>query len=222
MRRFFSKKPLSHQVSELNRGALLIEILITISILAVILSLGAQSSFVSLRASKSASEKDGALNLAIETMEAVRSAAEEKWQNLYDLTKGSANHHYPSQSSGKWIISNNGDEVLTINDTIYARYFIVDNMSRDVSTRAIENTYNSANDDPSTQKVTVFVTTNWATSTAVTFSQYFSRWRNKVCNQTAWTTGGSGNSVKTCPDTNYDTKTNITPSGSLEICQGGC
>ena len=70
MRRFFLKKPLSHQVSELNRGALLIEILITISILAVILSLGAQSSFVSLRASKSASEKDGALNLAIETMEA--------------------------------------------------------------------------------------------------------------------------------------------------------
>ena len=189
------------------RGALLIEILITISILAIILSLGAQSSFVSLRASKSAGEKDMALNLAIETLEAVRGASDEKWQNLYDLTKGSANHHYPSQSSGKWVISNNGDETVAVNSIPYARYFVVDNVSRDQTptSRAIENTYNSANDDPSTQKVTVTVTTNWATSTAVTFSQYLSRWRNKVTVQTSWTGGGG------------ESSTNITTGSSLQV-----
>ena len=189
------------------RGALLIEILITISILAIILSLGAQSSFVSLRASKSAGEKDMALNLAIETLEAVRGASDEKWQNLYDLTKGSANHHYPSQSSGKWVISNNGDETVAVNSIPYARYFVVDNVSRDQTptSRAIENTYNSANDYPSTQKVTVTVTTNWATSTAVTFSQYLSRWRNKVTVQTSWTGGGG------------ESSTNITTGSSLQV-----
>ncbi len=187
----------SRVVARYARGALLVEILITISILAIILSLGAQSSFVSLRASKSASEKDTALNLAIETVEAVRAASDELWQNLYSLTKGPGNHYYPSQSSGKWVINNSGDETLIVNGVTYARYFTVDNASRNPSTRAIENTYNSANDDPSTQKLTVVVTANWATSTATTFSEYLSRWRNKVTVQTNWTGSGDTGNITT-------------------------
>lgn len=217
MRYFFFKKLSSYRAKELSRGALLIEILVTISILAVILSLGAQSSFVSLRASKNASEKDGALNLAIETMEAVRSASDEKWQNLYDLTKGSANHYYPSQSSGKWIINNSGDEALTVNNIQYARYFVAQNTCRGTdSSRNITGitdsdgsastcTTSGGSFDPSTQKVTVTVTTNWATSTAITFSQYFSRWRNKTTVQTSWTGSGGESSV------------NITTGSSLQI-----
>lgn len=217
MRHLFSKKLSSYRAKELSRGALLIEILITISILAVILSLGAQSSFVSLRASKSAGEKDTALNLAIETMEAVRSASDEKWQNLYDLTKGSANHYYPSQSSGKWVVSNSGDEALVINGIQYARYFSVQNVCRGTdSSRNITGITDSDGSastcatsggslDPSTQKATVFVTTNWATTTAVTFSEYLSRWRNKTTVQTTWTGGGGESSV------------NITTGSSLQI-----
>ena len=176
----------------------------TISILAV-LSLGAHL-FCELKGEQVCRRKDGS-ELAIETLEAVRGASDEKWQNLYDLTKGSANHHYPSQSSGKWVISNNGDETVAVNSIPYARYFVVDNVSRDQTptSRAIENTYNSANDDPSTQKVTVTVTTNWATSTAVTFSQYLSRWRNKVTVQTSWTGGGG------------ESSTNITTGSSLQV-----
>lgn len=201
MRHLFSKKLSSYRANNFSRGALLIEILVTISILAVILSLGAQSSFVSLRASKSAGEKDVALNLAIETMEAVRSASDEKWQNLYDLTKGSANHYYPSQSSGKWVINNSGDQALTVNGIQYARYFVAQNVCRGTdSSRNITGitdsdgsvtacSTNGGSLDPSTQKATVTVTTNWATSTAITFSQYFSRWRNRVCDQTSWTGG---------------------------------
>lgn len=200
-----------------QRGSLLIEVLIVISVLAIILSLGAQASLVGLSATKLAGDKDVALNLMNETFEAVNSASDEKWQNVYSLSKTSTNPHYATSSTGTWNINNAGNEVITVNGVAYTRYFYVDNVSRDAA-RSIENVYNSANDDPSTQKVTVTVLWGNANGNVLSTNQYISRWRNKVCIQTDWS-GGAATGVKTCPDTTYGSQDgNIkTTSGTLTL-----
>ena len=185
-----------------QKGALLLELLVVIALLAVILSVGAQAVYVSLRSGKVSGERDVAVGLASETLEAVRSTAEEKWQNIYSLTKATQNY-FPTQSSNKWILSS-GVGTVVVNGITYSRSVVIDNVSRDQTTRFIESSYTSADDDPHTQKVTV--TVSWPNADAVTLSDYFFRWRNKVCSQTGWSTAGSGSTVQSCPTTSYDTK----------------
>lgn len=195
------------------RGSLLLELLVVISILAVILSIGAQSISVSLTSGKITGERDVASSLASEALESVRGATEEKWQNIYTLTKASQNY-YATTTANKWVIAT-GTETIVVNNASYTRYFVVNNVSRDPSTRLIETSYNSANDDPSTQQVTV--TVSWNGGLPFTINEYFLRWKNKTCNQTSWTSSGSSG-VKTCPDTTYSSATNLgTPGASLQV-----
>lgn len=201
-----------------KRGSLLLELLIAISILAVVLSVGSQAVFVSLKSGKVSAESDVAIGLANEALEAVRGVAEEKWQNIYNLAGKGSTHYYATSTvpTGKWTLAT-GDEIIDLNTARYTRYVVIDNVSRDSAMRAIENPYVSADDDPGTQKATVMV--SWAGGDPVVVSGYFFRWRNKACNQTGWSTGGSGTSVKTCPDTSYDTKDAAidTTGGSLKL-----
>jgi len=141
----------------------------------------------------------------------MRSLLEESWSNIYSLTKNTQ-HYYPTVSGGKWITMT-GDETVSINSGSYTRYVVIDNVSRNDSTRNIETTYVSANDDPSTQKITATVVS--PSGVSVVIPEYFYRWKNKICTQTAWVTGGSGNTVKTCPDTTYDTK-----DASIDVSSG--
>ena len=103
---------------------------------------------------------------------------------------------------------------MTVNGVVYTRYVIVENVSRDAATRAIETTYASDRDDPSTQKITV--TTSWTGGDPISISDYFFRWKNKACNQTDWS-GGAGSGVKNCPDTTYES---ILPSGTIDTTGG--
>ena len=185
-----------------NKGSLLLELLITISLIAIIFSFGANAIFLSMRGNQVAGQRDTASTLASETLEAVRSITEENWQNIYGLTKATQ-HYYPTVSLGKWITAS-GDETVSLNNISYTRYITVDNVSRDAVTRNIENTYTSANDDPSTQKITV--TVSWPNGDPLVISEYFYRWKNEVCPQGSWLTGGSGSNVQTCTSSTYDTK----------------
>lgn len=199
-----------------KRGALLLELLIAISILAVVLSVGTQAVYVSMQSGKTSAESDVAIGLANEALEAVRGTAEEKWQNIYDLTGKGTTHYKTVQSAGKWTLVA-GDEAIQLNTANYTRYIVVSNVSRDLSTRAIEISYNAAHDDPSTQQVVV--TVSWqGTGSPVVVSDYFIRWRNKVCPQTSWTSSGSSG-AKPCADTTYETATNlgVPPFTSLQI-----
>ncbi|OGI85861.1 hypothetical protein A3A05_00670 [Candidatus Nomurabacteria bacterium RIFCSPLOWO2_01_FULL_41_12] len=176
--------------------------MVVISVVAVVLSVGTNAVFLSLRSNKIGGERDIANALAFEALEAVRAATEENWQNIYGLIK-SSQHYQIATPSGKWELAT-GDETINLNGIDYTRYVTIDNVSRDDSTRYVQNSYVSAADDPSTQKVTV--TVSWSGGNPVVLYEYFFRWKNKVCNQTSWVTGGSGTTVKTCPDTSYDTK----------------
>jgi type II secretory pathway pseudopilin PulG len=198
-------------------GSLLVEILIAVSIFAIIAAIGAQALFVSVRSNVAASQKGSGAQLLSELVQGARAASEEHWQNLYGLTKSSARYH-PEIQNGEWVIVP-GEEMVTLGTTRYARYFTVDNVSRDLVTRDIESTYAVANDDPATQKVMAVVV---ASSTEpLSISEYFFRWRNKTCNQTSWS-GGAGSGIKSCPESTYGSSNNITPGADLQLCSGGC
>lgn len=194
-------------------ASLLIEILLSVSIIAVLLVVGSQAVYVSLKSTKSSGEQDAANALASEALEAVRAISEESWQNIYTLTKSSQNY-YPVASTTSWVIAT-GTEGIALNNASYTRSVVFNNVSRDqtANSRLIETSYNAPNDDPSTQLVTVNIT--WAGG-SYSASQYLFRWKNKVCQQTAWITSGSAG-VKTCPDTTYSTSTNIATGTSLYI-----
>ncbi|MEK6877161.1 MAG: hypothetical protein AABZ49_00865 [Thermoproteota archaeon] len=185
-----------------SSGALLLELLIIISLIAIILSVGVHAVLLSIKSNKVLGERDVANALASESLEITRAITEENWENIYSLIK-STQHYQTIQSGGKWAFIA-GDETINMNNILYTRYSIIDNVSRDDTTRHIQSSYSSVDNDPSTQKITV--TVSWLGGNPVVVSGYFFRWKNKVCAQTAWTTGGSGNTVKLCSDASYDTK----------------
>lgn len=207
---FNLKKDLINQ-----KGSLLFEMLIVISLVAIILTVGANSVFLSMRSNKVSGERDVASNLASATIDSIRAVVEEDWQNIYALNKATT-HYYPSESSGKWVMLE-GDEVVNINDILYTRYVTIENVSRNATTKDIETDYVLSNDDPSTQKITV--TVNWSQGSPVVISEYFYRWRNKICPQTEWTTPESGSNVENCNTISYDEKESTidTSAGSLKL-----
>ncbi|MEK7538814.1 MAG: hypothetical protein AAB552_03150 [Patescibacteria group bacterium] len=211
-----------------SRGSLLLELLLSISVLAIILSLSAQTMLVSLQSEKVSGERDVAVALANETLEAVRAVADEKWVNIYSLTGKGSTHYKTVQSGNAWTLAT-GDETIALNNASYTRYVVIENVNRclDVEAGGGRNLASttvgctpSTNylDDPSTQKATV--TVSWTGGNPIVISEYFFRWRNKVCNQTGWTgNGGSGNSVVSCTDTTYDIADSAisTSTGTLRL-----
>lgn len=189
-----------------QKGALLLELLVVISLLAIILSVGSQAMLVSMQSGKVSGERDVATALASEGLEAVRGVTEEKWHNIYNKTKGTQ-HYYATSTNpaGKWSLATTtiaSDEQVVMNGITFTRYIIIENVQRDSTSRNIVTS--GGIDDPSTQKVTV--TVSWLNADPVTISDYFFRWRNKVCVQTSWLTTVASTTVQTCPTTTYDTK----------------
>src|SRR3989344_1413385 len=70
------------------RGQLLLEALLAIAVGSVILGLGAQIIYVSLRGNNIVSERAAALGFLDEAMENVRAVAFENWMNLYKPPDG--------------------------------------------------------------------------------------------------------------------------------------
>lgn len=216
--------------AQYTKGSLLIEVLLAISVLAVILSLGAESSYVSLVGTKAAAEKDVASGLLTEQLSAVRSISDEKWQNIFSITKGSANTHFATTTAGKWGVGATASETVTINGVAYTRYFFVQDVCRGAaSPRAITGITDSSGTgttcttsgggyDPSTEKVTITIT--WGGGNTLSMNEYLIRWRNKVCDHTDWSGGAvSGTAAsRACGYNAYDTSTNLgTPNTSLQI-----
>jgi hypothetical protein len=118
-------------------------------------------------------------------IEVIQSLARSNWHSIYDLTKAS---DYKIVESGSiWSISS-GQETSTINDIPYKRYFQVYNVNRDGSGNIAEIGTN----DPSTQKITIFLNygNNYLNSSSI--SLYLTRSsNNQVFQQTDWS-GGPG------------------------------
>lgn len=182
------------------KGSLLLEVLLAVTFFVSVASMGAQMIVVSNKSNAMAGDRDVAKGLLQEELEGIRATSDGGWNNLAGLTRGSPYHTL--QSGSAWAFSA-GVESLVMNGLTYSRSFTVASTSRDLSTRSIESTYNSAHDDPST--VQVVATVSWQGGETITASEYVERWRNLVCAQTSWAGGGGdGSTAHTCPATTYD------------------
>lgn len=207
-------------------GDLLIEILITISVAALILVLVSQTSFVSLRADQSAREQNTAISLAEQMVETVDSAVLTRWRRLStELSKGSSNiYTTATDTANAWTVTT-GSQAIAIDTVTYTTGFYAENVCRsststltgitDTAGTATTCVNSGGSYDPSTIKITA--TVSWSGG-SVTRSQYISRWRNKVCTQTNWN-GGVESGTSTCPTTGYGSMTNmdVTTSGTISV-----
>ena len=114
-----------------NSGQLLIEILLTVSIAAIVLALGGNLIYVSLRSNQLSSNTDTLQGLAQEEMSGVISSATQQWQNVFNLTKNTQNYYVTGTST--WAIAT-GTETKVLNGTNFTRYFKVQNVCRSAST----------------------------------------------------------------------------------------
>jgi type II secretory pathway pseudopilin PulG len=199
-----------------QEGQLLLEILIVIGVTAVIVGLSAQFIYLSLRGNKSANEKNAALGLMEETLEAVRDVSSEKWVTILNLTHGATNY-YPQQSAGKWVLTS-GSENIALNGLTFTRYFNVRHVCRnsgaitgisDTDGTATTCVSSTGSYDPSTEKITT--TISWPNANPLVINEYLAgRWRNLVCKNTDWSTADPSNPVITnssCAANNkYDSK----------------
>ena len=205
------------KINRKQKGSLLLELLISMSILIVIILVGTNAIFLSMKSNEASRERDVVTTLANQSLEAVQAVVEENWQNIYSLIKNTQ-HYYPTLSGNKWILTTAVEnETLVFNGKNYKRFVVISNTSRNNDNRNIQDVYNSLYDDPSTQKVSVTVTS--PEGYTITAYRYFFQWKNKICDQASWVTPGSGNTVKTCSDSTYDTKEEFinTTGGILKL-----
>lgn len=160
-----------------NKGFIFLEILIAVGLISIVfimlLSIGVQSLNLSRTIEKMA-EID---SLIKEEMEAVRSFRDgTAWATtgLGSVTTGTNNPYYLSLDNSvnppKWVLQSGTETVGTM-----TRKVTFEKVSRNPSNQDIEGTYNAANDDPDTRKVTVVVDYEGKTYQVIT---YLTNWQS--------------------------------------------
>jgi len=207
---FHTQYPI-HNTQYRSRGQSLIELLVAISVGTILIGGSVTLMGVSLKSYGTVRKHLQANVLIRQTIEVIQTLARYDWHSVYDLTKGS--DYKISLSGNTWAI-NAGQETDTINDIPYKRYLQVYNVNRNESGDIAD----TGDDDPSTQKITVFLEygDNYISSSSVLF--YLTRSEdNKVLHQTDWS-GGKGITGPTPnPSDKYDISTNVATSTAGQL-----
>ena len=167
------------------RGQSLLEALLSITLGVLLIGSSVGLIGLSLKSFNSVKQRLQVNSLMRQTAEVIQSLINDNWHSIYDLTK--ATNYKISASGNTWSISS-GQETSTINSIPYKRYFQIYNVTRDGS----GNIFTSGTNDPSTQRITIFLEygNNYVSSSSLPF--YLTRsYNNQVFQQTDWS-GGSG------------------------------
>ncbi len=164
------------QMSNVQRGSLLLEAFIAIMIIGVAFAVILDVGTLAIKNSTSIRNSSQANFLLRESMETVRSFRDgTTWSTngLGTVNTGSASPYYfaldTSITPNRWVLTS-GTETTGI----FTRKIVFDKASRDPSTQNIESTYNASHDDPNTKKATATVT--WPGKTLQLIS-YFTNWK---------------------------------------------
>ncbi|OIP24799.1 hypothetical protein AUK11_02490 [bacterium CG2_30_37_16] len=183
-----------------NRGSLLLEALISITLLSVILISVSSAVLASIRSTALAGNITQATALAQEGIEGTKAILTNKWQDIYKPlgtgNKGNLFPYHPIISSGYWNLAS-GSESITLGNLNYIREIFIYDVFRNqrggvgaiVENAIVQDPKQNIWEDPSTQMVTVKIT--FPHGSPIYLSQYFSRWQNVIFTQNDWS-GGSG------------------------------
>ena len=197
-RKFYRNTLLLKNIMITNRfrGQSLLEALLSIALGVLLIGSSVGLIGLSLKSFNSVKQRLQVNSLMRQTAEVIQSLTNDNWHSIYDLTE--VTNYKISASGNTWSISS-GQEISTINSIPYKRYFQVYNVTRDGS----GNIFTSGTDDPSTQKITIFLEygNNYVSSSSLPF--YLTRSAN---NQTFWQTDWLGGNGQTGPISNPGNK----------------
>ncbi len=167
-------------------GQVLMELLIAVTIGAILLGSSVAITRTILRSNSDVRKTQEAVLLGQELMDNLQAYADASWDSVRNLNKGSGNHYYLNTSASPYSVAA-GDETVTENTVQYTRYFYVESVNRQTSDDALADS--GGVPDPATQKVTVQVA--WSGSTGTSLTQYIARYRSYATHQNSWG-GGAG------------------------------
>jgi len=192
-----------------HRGQSLLEALLSITLGVILIGSSVGLIGLSLKSFNSVKQHLQANSLMRQTAEVIQSLTNDNWHNIYDLTKNS--NYYATSTQNVWSFIS-GQEISTINNVPYKRYFQVSNVNRN-SSGNIDPA--GTIDDPSTQKISVFLNygTNYVSSSTLIF--YLTRsYNNQVFHQTDWSGGSGQTGPISNPGNKFDTSSNINYSST--------
>jgi len=189
----------------------LIEILVAVAVGVILVGSSTILIGVSLRSYDSIKLHLQSNMLIRQKAEAIQALARNDWHSIYSLNKES--DYEISLLENTWVISS-GQEIDTINDIPYKRYFQVYNVTRDANGNIAETGTN----DPNTQKVIIFVDygNDYVNSSSVSFYLVRSL-NNRTFHQTDWSEGDGQSGPISSPGSLFDTASNIEISNVGQI-----
>jgi type II secretory pathway pseudopilin PulG len=199
-----------------RRGQSIVEIVIALTIVGVIITTAVVALAIVLRSNAETQQSQSATLLAQEYADIVQNLSIGNWDALYLLTPKGATSTFRVAASGTTYVVQSGNSTTTLDGIVYTRYFSVQDVSRDAATHDIEVAYNLSNDDPSTQKISIYTTwTRGGTARSLSIVKYVTRWQNRTFEQTTWSGGSATDTVVGAPDNSFSTSTNVDTESSF-------
>ncbi len=200
-------------------GQSLIEIIIGLGIGSALIGAAVVAIVFMLRSGAVNQKFQIASGLNREILDKVRTVESANWNDLYQIynlaPKGADSQYWVDFNVG----GNNkfsflsGTTSMVIEGVTYTEFFSVENVCRDSNDiTGVPPCGGGSSEDPSTQKVTVYVT--WptgSTNAELKVADYVTRWENAVFQQTDWSGGAThnNNDAVSEPDNKFTDSDNI-------------
>ncbi|PIR98196.1 MAG: hypothetical protein COT89_00575 [Candidatus Colwellbacteria bacterium CG10_big_fil_rev_8_21_14_0_10_42_22] len=177
-----------------NKGQSLLEILIAISISAIIIGSAVTAVMIALRTSKDTSESQKAYAIAQDILENVRSYAEGNWATFYATTTSSETYYLAEDvitATSTTLSLNTGTTTVSLSEnditTTYTAWFTTDPVYRNTNNKITTNESYPNIVDPITLNITAHVSWPVGDDTKqIQLSQYISRIRSDTYIFTDW------------------------------------
>lgn len=198
-----------------QKGQMLVEILIAVTVAGIVIGGVATMIGTSLVTSKKTRQVTVANGLAQQDMEAIKTLAQNSWLSLYcpplgtcPGNKGVTSTYSVILSGNSWVFQS-GRATTTVDGMDFGHYFYVENVNRnsggDIAT--------TGNEDPSTQKVTIYIA--WPGETEFNVSEYIMRTGSAFFVDRGWVDANLGDGPYTSSVGTYSTS-----SGAINITGG--
>jgi type II secretory pathway pseudopilin PulG len=200
-----------------QKGQMLVEILVAVVVAGIVIGGVAGVIGVSLVTSKKTKQVTVANGLAQQDIEAIKTVAQSSWVDLYcppsgvcPGDKGTTSTYSVILNGSAWEFQS-GLATSTIDGLSFGHYFYVENVNRDEGGDIVTS---GGSEDPSTQKVTVYITWSGGGS-EFSLSEYIMRSGSNYFIDRGWTEGNLNDGPYTRSVGTYSTS-----SGDINIENG--